>query len=138
MSDEFEPYKAPVPPGPAPSNRRLLVIMAVLGIVGGIAGALFGSFRFGLGIIVGTGLAFANYFWLKSSLRKIFSAAESGERPRMLAGKYFLRYIILGIVVAVIYAADLLPIVALILGLGAFGFAVVIEGIARMFSRQAS
>ena len=94
------------------------------------------SFRFGLGIWVGAALGFANYFWLKSSLRKIFSVAESGERPRMLAGKYFLRYIVLGAVVAVIYAADLLPIVAVILGLMTFAFAVVIEGIARMFSRQ--
>jgi hypothetical protein len=68
-------------------------------------------------------------------LRKIFAAAESGERPRMLAGKYFLRYVVLAIVVAVVYAADLLPIVALILGLGAFAFAVVIEGLIRIFSK---
>ena len=53
----------------------------------------------------------------------------------MLAGKYFLRYIVLAIVVAVIYAADLLPVVALLLGLGAFGFAVVIEGLIRIMSR---
>ena len=136
MSDDFEPYGAPAVPGPAPSNQRILVIMAVLGAAGGIAGSAFSSFRFGLGILIGTALAFVNYFWLKSSLRKIFSAAESGERPRMLAGKYFLRYIILGAVVAVIYAADLLPIVPVILGLTSFAFAVVIEGIMRMFSRQ--
>ena len=132
MSDEFEPSETPAFTGPEPSNRRILVTMAVLGVAGGIAGFAFSSFRFGLGIWVGTALGFANYFWLKSSLRKIFSAAESGERPRMLAGKYFLRYIILGLAVAVIYVADLVPIVAVILGLGSFGFAVVIEGIIRM------
>ena len=130
MSEEIEPSGGP------PSNTRILVIMAVLGIAGSLAGIVFGSFRFGLGILIGTALAFANYFWLKSSLRKIFSAAESGERPRMLAGKYFLRYIILGIVVAVIYATDAVSIVAVIVGLAAFGFAVVVEGIMRMFSRQ--
>jgi hypothetical protein len=111
--------------------------MAVLGIAGGIAGFAFGSFRFGLGVLIGTALAFVNYYWLKSSLRKIFAAAESGERPRMLAGKYFLRYLVLAGVIAVIYAADLLPVVALILGLGAFGFAVVVEGLIRMFHRDA-
>ena len=137
MSEGFEPSETPALPGPEPSNRRILVIMAVLGVAVGIAACAFGSFRFGLGILTGTALAFANYFWLKSSLRKIFSAAQSGERPRMLAGKYFLRYIVLGAVVAVIYAADLLPIVAVILGLLTFAFAVVIEGIMRMFSRQA-
>jgi len=136
MSEGFEPSETPALPGPEPSNRRILVIMAVLGVAGGIAGSAFSSFRFGLGILIGTALAFVNYFWLKSSLRKIFSAAQSGERPRMLAGKYFLRYIILGSVVTVIYAADLLPIVPVILGLTTFAFAVVIEGIMRMFSRQ--
>ena len=136
MSEELEPSETPAFTGPEPSNRRILVTMAVLGLAGGIAGIAFSSFRFGFGIWAGTALGFANYFWLKSSLRKIFSAAESGERPRMLAGKYFLRYIVLGLVVAVIYAADLLPIVAVILGLMTFAFAVVIEGFMRMFSRQ--
>ena len=137
MGEEFDPSETPAQPGPAPSNQRILVIMAVLGFAGGIAGIAFSSMRSGLAIWVGSALGFANYFWLKSSLRKIFSAAESGERPRMLAGKYFLRYIVLGAVVAVIYAADLLPIGAVILGLMTFAFAVVIEGLMRMFSRQA-
>src|SRR4029453_989727 len=110
MSEEFEPSETPAFTGPEPSNRRILVTMAVLGVAGGIAGIVFSSFRFGLGFWVGTALCFSNYFWRQSSLRKIFSAAESGERPRMLAGKYFLRYIVLGLVVAVIYAAGLLPI----------------------------
>ncbi|HKP69384.1 MAG TPA: ATP synthase subunit I [Pyrinomonadaceae bacterium] len=136
MSEEFDPIEPPVLTGPEPSNQRILVTMAVLGVAGGIAGMAFGSFRFGFGIWIGAALGFANYFWLKSSLRKIFSAAESGERPRMLAGKYFLRYIVLGLVVAVIYAAGLLPIAAVILGLMTFAFAVVIEGIMRMFTRQ--
>jgi len=109
--------------------------MAVLGVAGGIAGFAFISLKFGLGIIVGTALAFVNYFWLKSSLRKIFSAAELGERPKMLAGKYFLRYVILAIVVAVIYVTGFLPIVAVVLGMAGFGFAVVIEGIIRIVVR---
>ena len=137
MGEEIDPTETPAQPGPEPSNRRILVTMAVIGVAGGFAGIAFGSFRFGLGIWIGSALGFANYFWLKSSLRKIFSAAESGERPRMLAGKYFLRYIVLGAVVAVIYAAGLLPIAAVILGLMTFAFAVVIEGLVRMFSRQA-
>jgi hypothetical protein len=109
--------------------------MAVLGLAGGIAGFAFGSLRFGLGILIGTALAFVNYYWLKSSLRKIFAAAASGERPRMLAGRYFLRYVILAVVVAAIYIADLVPVVALILGLAAFGFAVVAEGLIRVFRK---
>ena len=117
------------------THGRILWLMAALGVAGAVAGTIFGSFRFGLGVQIGTGLAFANYYWLKSSLRKIFKAAETGERPRMLAGKYFLRYLVLAAVVAVIYATDLVPIVALILGLAAFGFAVVVEGLVRIARR---
>src|SRR5829696_7313259 len=117
------------------SHGRILGLMAVLGVAAGIAGFAIWSFKFGLGILIGTALAFANYYWLKSSLRKMFAAAESGEPPRMLAVKYFLRYLILAGVVAVFYVTDLIPVVAVIIGLGMFGFAVVIEGLFRIFSR---
>jgi hypothetical protein len=133
MSEDLEPTAHKADTVGPPSHERLLWIMGGLGMAGSIAGSVFSSFKFGLGILVGTGLAFANYYWLKRSLRTIFSTAEAGERPRMLAGKYFLRYLVLGSVVAVIYAADLLSAVGLILGLGAFGFAVVADGLIRIF-----
>jgi len=117
------------------SNERILVIMAGLGVAGGIAGVMLQSWAFGFGIVIGTALAFVNYYWLKSSLRKIFAAAESGERPRMLAGTYFLRYIVLAAFVALIYVTGIVPIVALLLGLAGFGFAVIVEGVIRIVSR---
>ena len=135
MSDDTEPKADAAEIIRPPSHERILWIMAVLGVAGGIAGFAFRSFEFGLGIWVGTALAFVNYYWLKSSLRKIFSAAESGEKPRMLAGKYFLRYVILAIIVAAIYVTGVLPIVAVVLGMAGFGFAVVIEGLIRIVVR---
>ena len=109
--------------------------MGAIGIAGCIAGTAIGSFRFGLGLLIGTAMAFANYYWLKGSLRKIFAAAELGEQPRMLALKYFLRYVVLAAVVAIAYVTDLVPVVAVIIGLGTFGFAVVVEGLIRIFSK---
>jgi len=134
MAEDIEPTGELAETAPPPTHQRILWIMAFLGIAGGIVGFALESFAFGLGIVIGTALAFANYYWLKSSLRKIFDAARTGERPRMLAGKYFLRYIVLGLAVAVIYIAGIVPIVALILGLAGFGFAVVIDGMIRMIS----
>ena len=134
MGDDIEPTAEAVEIIRPPSHERILWIMAALGVGGGIAGFAFQSLGFGLGVLIGTALAFVNYYWLKRSLRKIFGAAESGEKPRMLAGKYFARYIVLAAVVAVIYVSGILPIVALVLGLAAFGFAVVIEGFIRIFS----
>lgn len=135
MSDDFEPSADQTENVQPLSNERILVIMAVLGIAGGIAGLIWVSLPFGVGVVVGTALAFLNYYWLKSSLRKIFSAAAAGERPRMLSGTYFLRYLVIAAVIAVIYATGILPIVALLLGLAAFGFAVVVEGVTRIVSR---
>lgn len=135
MSDQFEPLSADAQGNTTPpTNSRIIVIMAVLGVIGTIAGFVFISVPFGIGVLVGVSLAFINYFWLQHSLKKIFAAADSGEKPRMLAGRYFLRYLILGVIVAVIYASGWMPIAAVILGMAGIGFAVVIEGMIRIFS----
>jgi uncharacterized membrane protein YfcA len=120
----------PVPP---PTHGRILLIMAVLGAIGSIAGAVFLSIEFGIGILVGTGLAFVSYYWLRYSLRKVFSEAAEGEKPKISALRYISRYLALAAVIAAIYATGVLPIVPVILGLGAFGFAVVVDGIIRIF-----
>jgi len=84
--------------------------------------------------LTGTALAFASYYWLQHSLRKVFADAAEGEKPKISALRYILRYMTLAVVIAIIYVTSVLPIVPVILGMGAFGFAVVIDGIIRMFS----
>jgi ATP synthase I chain len=139
MSDDLEPVvtgeQAIVPL----SHRRILVIMAVIGLAGSLGSAIFVSVSFGAGLFIGSVLAFINYYWLKVSLKKIFDlAAETGERPRLLALKYFARYIVLGSIVALLYATGVVSAVGVILGMGGFGFAVVVEGILRIFSNPVS
>jgi len=117
------------------SHQRILVIMTVLGLAGSIFGIVFVSIVFGLGVLIGGLLAFINYYWLKVSLKQIFDvAAETGKKPRLLAVRYFARYIVLGSVVAVLYATQAVEIVGVILGMPVFGFAVVIDGFIRIFS----
>ena len=139
MSDEIEPV-VPVEQAIVPlSHRRILVIMAVIGLAGSVLGSALASVRFGAGVFIGSVLAFVNYYWLKVSLKKIFErAAETGEKPRLLALKYFARYLVLGAIVAILYATGAVSIVGVILGMGSFGFAVVIEGILRIFSNPVS
>ena len=120
----------PVPP---PTHGRILLIMAVLGAIGAITGAVVVSIESGIGVLVGTGLAFVNYYWLRYSLRKVFADAAEGEKPKISALRYISRYLALAAVIAAIYATGVLPIVPVILGLGAFGFAVVVDGIIRIF-----
>ena len=139
MSDEIEPV-VPVEQAIVPlSHTRILVIMAVTGLAGSILGSALVSVSLGAGVFIGSVLAFINYYWLKVSLRKIFDlAAETGERPRLLALKYFARYLVLGTVVAILYTTGAVSIIGVILGMGSFGFAVVIEGILRIFSNPVS
>ena len=119
---------------PQVSLNRVLVIMTVIVAVGTIAGVVFGPARFGAGVIVGGVMSFANYFWQRSSTRAIFEQAANGERPMLLGVRYILRYVAIGLVVWAIYATGTLPIVAVVLGLAAFAFAVVIEGLIGIFS----
>jgi len=116
-----------------PSHDRILVIMAVLGVLGTIGGIVFHSISFGIGILLGVALAFGNYYWLRYSLKKVFAEAAEGEKPRISAIRYILRYFTLAAVIAIVFAVGVLPVVPVILGMGGFGFAVVIDGILRIF-----
>ena len=135
MSDDLEPLTTDDKPIMPISHTRILAIMAGLGLIGTIAGFVFVSAKFGAGVLAGSVLAFVNYYWLKVSLRKVFDgAAAEGEKPRLSALRYFMRYAILACVVAALYATGAVEVMALILGMAGFGFAVVIEGFLRIFS----
>ena len=119
------------------SNRRLLIGMAAIVIAGSAVGALFASPGFGLGVLLGGVMAFVNYAWLRRSIRSVFvEAAESGTSGS-LAVKYILRYLLIGFVLTVIYVSDAVPVLAVILGMASFAFAVVLEGFIRIFSHSA-
>jgi len=135
MSDEIEP-SAPAQSDVKPlSHGRILKLMGILGLAGTVIGTVFAGLYFGLGVLAGSVLAFVNYYWLKFSLKKVFDlASETGQKPRMLGLKFFGRYVVLAAVVALLYATDSVSIIGLILGLGGFGFAVVLEGMIRIFS----
>jgi len=124
---------------PQLSHWRILWIMAIILIVGVAFSLIYARRDFTLGLIIGGSLAFLNYYWLKLSLKNIFDRiASTGEKPRFLAAKYFLRYATLGAVVAVIYITKMASVVALLLGLSAFAAAVVIEGLIRIFTSNSS
>ena len=133
MSEDLDPAGDDQQLTTPPRNERLLVILAVLSIGGSIAGAAAVSARFGLGVLIGCVLAFVNYYWMQRSLKKIFSEVREGEKPRFLGAGYFMRYLVLGCVVAFFYVSDLLPISGILIGMAGFGFAVLVEGILRVF-----
>lgn len=136
MSDEPEPVGDGQQLTTPPRNERILMILAVLSVGGSIAGAALVSARFGLSLLVGCVLAFVNYYWMQHSLRKIFSTAADGKKPSFLGAGYFIRYLVLGCVVAFFYVTELLPISGILVGMAGFGFAVLIEGFIRVFKSR--
>ena len=136
VSEDLEPADGDQQLTTPPRNERILVILAVLGIGGSIAGTALVSARFGLAVLIGCVLAFVNYYWMQRSLKKIFSSAAEGEKPRFLGAGYFIRYLVLGTVVAIIYTLDLLPISGLLIGMAGFGFAILVEGFLRVFNSR--
>ncbi len=116
------------------SDYRILVLMGVCVIIGGLIGFIFFGAREGLGVILGGLFGFANYFWLKKTVASAFQYASEGGKPSVFGAGYFLRYIALAIVLTIVYIADLVPITAVLVGLSSFAFAIVIEGFYRMLN----
>lgn len=133
MSEELEPVETEATLADL-SHRRILILMGMLVVLGSLAGFIFVGTRFGSGILAGGLLSFVNYYWLKHSLKVIFEKAKTGEKPHLFAFGYIVRYIVFGLFIGLIYLSQAVPFTALIAGLGSFAFAVVIEGILRIFT----
>ena len=116
------------------SHKRILFIMGIVAVLGGFAGFIFVSSDFGLGFLLGGILSLINYYWLKKSLKGIFDKAITGDKPRFLATRYFLRYVSFGAVLTIVYLTEIVPVVAVLLGLASFALAIIIEAVIRLFS----
>ena len=116
------------------SHIRILWIMGLVAFLGAVCGVIFESLIFGIGVLLGGFLSFVNYYWLKQTLKSIFSVAESGVKPKLFAGSYILRYMIFALVLALIYLSNTVSIIAVIAGLSSFAIAVMLEGVLRIFT----
>jgi hypothetical protein len=116
------------------SHRRILLLMAVVGALGAIAGFAFISVSFGVGVFIGGILSLVNYYWIKQSLKSIFDTALSGGKPQFLGLQYFFRYLTLGAILVFFYLTKSVPMVAVLLGLASFALAIIFEAMIRLFS----
>jgi len=120
---------------------RLARDHGVVIVAGSIAGPRFASLALASEFCSAALWRLRTIFWQRKSTRAIFESAARGETPVFLAVRYILRYVVVGLVLSVIYLTEALPIVAVVLGLAAFAFAVVIEGLIGIFvsfNRQGS
>ncbi len=119
---------------PPLSHRRILLIMGAIVLAGTLLGFVYVSAKFGIGVLIGGVLSFVNYYWLKRSLKAVFDRIVTEENPGFSATRYFLRYFILGLVLAVVYLTHTVSFPAVITGLLSFALAILIEGLIRIFA----
>lgn len=133
MSGNSEPIAADQEKSLSLSHTRILWTMLIVVILGAIASFIFIDASFGWGILIGGILSFLNYYWLKKTLKDIFSVAAEGGRPSFLTLNYMLRYLGLGIAIWIIYEIKIVSIIAVLLGMTAFAIAILIEGLIIIF-----
>ncbi len=117
------------------SDQRILWLMATVVILGVLLSLIFISSLYALGFLIGGILSVINYYWLKSSLKKMFVETVDGEhKVRYSAIRYVSRYLTLALILAVVFLTETVPVSAVIFGLASFAFAMMIQAFIRIFS----
>ena len=114
-------------------NRRLLIEIATITMLAALIGLIAVSARFLAGVLFGGAMSVVNFLWMDRSLAAVFRNSAVGIKPRLLAVRYILRYVVIGLILLGIYLTNALPIVAVLIGLASFALAVVFDGIVSIF-----
>ncbi len=116
------------------TNRGILISMVAVLAIAAAAGFAFAGMRFGIGVLLGGGLAFINYYWLERSTRTMMTDENALASTGTLAIKYVLRYFGIGALLLIVFWTGVLPVAAVIAGLATFAAAVVAQGIKSIFT----
>lgn len=135
----------PTEPIAVVAERRIGALTIWLGAVGAAFAAVQFSPQAGLGVAVGTALAWLNYHWLRQALDAVRDAAVAQRQPEAPAAeavaakkakvgwkngaKLLGRYALIAVVVYVIVAFLAVPVLSVLAGLFALGAATIVEGI---------
>lgn len=115
-------------------ERRLMRGMIVSVALAVLLSLLIAPWRVTTGLMLGGALAFFNHHWLRTSLRAVFGgAAQRGQRPKLTAARYVLRYFIITVVVASAYMFNLVSMPATLAGMCAFAAAIMIEAFTQLY-----
>lgn len=117
------------------TERRIGWLTLVFGFLAGVVVSVLGSPDWGIGIVIGTLLAWLNFRWLARGLDALAveSLAQAGsQHPRVPVTTYLLamfRYVLIALSVCVIFKILKVPLVSMILGLCALGAAAIAASI---------
>ena len=126
----MEPNAAETPAG-ARTERRISRLTLLIGLLAGLLVALLGDPMWGVGVGIGTVLAWLNFRLLERGLNALVQAAEAQagkEKPAVPLRSYFamaIRYGLIAFAVYVIFELLRIPILSMIVGLCALGAATI-------------
>ncbi len=108
--------------------------MSIASFVGVIGSLRLGDWRITSGFWLGCVLSLINFFWLKATLKALFeNLSAENAKPNLLALRYISRYSAVAAVIAFSYFFNIISIVATLLGLLNFAFAILIESFILIF-----
>ncbi|HTD23775.1 MAG TPA: ATP synthase subunit I [Terriglobales bacterium] len=119
--------------------RRITYLIPVFGIFSGLLAGLMHDWEWAEGLVLGSGLAWLNFRWLKRGLQAFTSAAvpQSGTENRRAPVASYLaavfRYVLIGLAVYVIFSYLHVPLVSIVLGLCAFAAATITASVWEIF-----
>lgn len=111
------------------TERRVASLTLVFGALGGATAAYFFSERDAAGVLLGAGLAWLNFRWLRRAMDALVAAAgdPAGPRPQQAqvaaALRAALRYALIGFAIYVIFKVSGVPVLSMVVGLCALGAA---------------
>lgn len=124
-------------------SRRIERLTLIFGVIAAIAVAFAKSPRAGIGIGIGSLLAWLNYHWLDQALGSLVTVAAAQEGspnarvPAVVYWKFAGRYVLIGLVVYVSVHYFDVPILAVLVGLLALGAGAMAESLYQVFSGSA-
>ncbi|HEY6121584.1 MAG TPA: ATP synthase subunit I [Pyrinomonadaceae bacterium] len=114
-------------------NTRILRSMAVAVAGAALVGLIFAPWRVTTGLILGGGLSLLSYRWMENSIHSAFKQVQPGERPRLGAVQYILRYFVVGLAFYFAYQLNLVSLPAALIGLCSFVIALFVEAFREFY-----
>ena len=113
------------------TERRIAWLTLAIGVIAGLTVGILRDRMWGVGLVVGTVLAWLNFSWLRRGLDSLVQASTAQaalEKPRVPMRSYFFamfRYALIGATVYVIFAYLHVPLASMIVGLCALAVAAI-------------
>src|SRR2546422_11626243 len=104
-------------------ESRIFRAMAAMVLIAVVGALIVAPWRVVTGVMIGGALSLLDFHWLRTSMRAVFNEAI----PGIGVIRYILRYLMMGLVIAIVYQLRLVSLAATIAGLCSFVIAFFIE-----------